>query len=181
MDIFSRAIQATPWLRDQTLAVQIPVIIFAGIFASVVLNVASQLLVPRSKSSPPVVFHWFPFIGSAVTYGMDPYTFFFENRKKHGDVFTFVLLGRRVTVALGPKGSNLVLNGKLNEVSAEDVYGAVTVPVFGKEVVYDVPNAVFMEQKRFVKAGLSTENLHVYVGQIVEEVESEWRSAAYRT
>lgn len=178
MDIFSRAIQATPWLRDQSLPVQLPVIVLAAIVASVALNVASQLLIPRSKSTPPMVFHWFPFVGSAVTYGMDPYTFFHENRKRHGDVFTFLLLGRKVTVALGPKGSNLVLNGKLNEVSAEDVYGAVTVPVFGKEVVYDVPNAVLMEQKRFVKAGLSTENLHVYVGQIVDEVESESRARA---
>lgn len=89
---------------------------------------------------------------------------------QYGDVFTFVLLGRNVTVALGPKGSNLILNGKISEVSAEDVYSAVTTPVFGKDAVYDVPNAVLMEQKRFVKAGLTTENLEVFVGQIVDEV-----------
>lgn len=75
-----------------------------------------------------------------------------------------------MTVALGPKGSNLILNGKISEVSAEDVYGAVTTPVFGKDAVYDVPNAVLMEQKRFVKAGLTTDNLEVFVGQIVDEV-----------
>lgn len=90
---------------------------------------------------------------------------------QYGDVFTFVLLGRNVTVALGPKGSNLILNGKLNEVSAEEVYGAVTTPVFGKDAVYDVPNAVLMEQKRFIKAGLTTQHFQVYVGQIVDETE----------
>jgi sterol 14-demethylase len=37
--------------------------------------------------------------------------------------------------------------------------------------VYDVPNEVFMEQKRFVKFGLSTENFRAYVGMIEEEVE----------
>jgi hypothetical protein len=36
----------------------------------------------RSKNAPPMVFHYFPIIGSAVTYGMDPYKFMFENRKK---------------------------------------------------------------------------------------------------
>ena len=41
---------------------------------------------------------------------------------QHGNVFTFVLLGRRMTVALGPKGSNLILGGKLSEVSAEEAY-----------------------------------------------------------
>jgi sterol 14-demethylase len=47
----------------------------------------------------------------------------------------------------------------------------LTTPVFGKDVVYDVPNDVFMEQKKFVKVGLSTENFRAYVGMIEEEVE----------
>ena len=41
---------------------------------------------------------------------------------QYGNVFTFILLGRRMTVALGPKGSNLILGGKLSEVSAEKAY-----------------------------------------------------------
>lgn len=48
---------------------------------SVVINVLSQLLLKKS-SEPPVVFHWFPFIGNTISYGMDPYNFFFECRKK---------------------------------------------------------------------------------------------------
>lgn len=76
-----------------------------------------------------------------------------------------------MTVALGPKGSNLVFNGKLAQVSAEEAYTHLTTPVFGKEVVYDVPNAVLMEQKKLVKVGLSTENFKVYVPQITDEVE----------
>lgn len=137
---------------------------------AVVLNVLAQVLLPRDRSLPPVVFHWFPVIGSAVTYGIDPYRFFFECRKQYGDVFTFKLLGRNITVALGTKGSNLVFNGRLNQVSAEEAYTSLTTPVFGKKVVYDVPNAVLMEQKRFVKAGLSQENFRAYVDQIVMEV-----------
>lgn len=141
-----------------------------GVIAlSVVLNVLHQLLVPRSKSLPPLVFHWVPIVGSAVTYGMDPYRFFFNCREKYGDVFTFKLFGRDMTVALGPKGSNLVFNGRLTQVSAEDAYSSLTTPVFGKGVVYDVPNATLMEQKRFVKAGLSVENFRAYVTQITDE------------
>jgi sterol 14-demethylase len=48
----------------------------------------------------------------------------------------------------------------------------LTTPVFGKDVVYDVPNDVFMEQKKFVKVGLSTENFRAYVGMIEDEVET---------
>lgn len=39
---------------------------------------------------------------------------------QYGDVFTFILLGRKMTVALGPKGNDLILNGKLSQVSAEE-------------------------------------------------------------
>ena len=44
-------------------------------------NVIRQLL-PRSKTEPPTVFHWIPVVGNAVSYGMKPYEFFVENRKK---------------------------------------------------------------------------------------------------
>ena len=46
----------------------------------------------------------------------------------------------------------------------------MTTPVFGKGVVYDVPNEVLMEQKKFVKFGLNTENFRIYVGLIEKEV-----------
>ncbi|QRW13326.1 cytochrome P450 family protein [Ceratobasidium sp. AG-Ba] len=74
-----------------------------------------------------------------------------------------------MTVALGPKGSNFILGGKLSQVSAEDAYAHLITPVFGKDVVYDVPNHVFMEQKKFIKFGLTTENFREYVGMIVDE------------
>lgn len=51
-----------------------------AIVVMVVGNVLRQLL-PRSKSEPPTVFHWFPFFGNAVSYGMNPYEFFVKNRK----------------------------------------------------------------------------------------------------
>lgn len=58
------------------------------------------------------------------------------------------MLGRRMTVCLGPHGNDLVLNGKLSEVSAEDAYTHLTTPVFGEGVVYDCPNHRLMEQKK---------------------------------
>ena len=67
---------------------------------------------------------------------------------KYGDVFTFILLGRKVTVYLGQKGNQFILNGKLKDVNAEEIYSVLTTPVFGEGVIYDVPNAKFMEQKK---------------------------------
>ena len=41
---------------------------------------------------------------------------------QYGNVFTFILMGRRVTVALTPGGNNFILGGKHTTFSAEDVY-----------------------------------------------------------
>lgn len=85
---------------------------------AIVLNVLRQLLWPRDRSLPPEVFHWIPIVGSSISYGHDPLGFFFKCREKYGDVFTFILFGRKVTVALGPKGNNFVLGGKSTFFSA---------------------------------------------------------------
>ena len=48
---------------------------------SVVINVLRQLLFKKAHE-PPMVFHWFPFVGSTISYGMDPYNFFDQARAK---------------------------------------------------------------------------------------------------
>jgi sterol 14-demethylase len=51
-------------------------------------------------------------------------------------------------VYLGRQGNEFILNGKLKDVNAEEIYTVLTTPVFGKDVVYDCPNAKLMEQKK---------------------------------
>jgi sterol 14-demethylase len=51
-------------------------------------------------------------------------------------------------VYLGTSGSDFILNGKLKDVNAEEIYTVLTTPVFGKDVVYDCPNSKLMEQKK---------------------------------
>ncbi|KAL8691290.1 MAG: hypothetical protein Q9218_003450 [Villophora microphyllina] len=98
----------------------------------------------------------------------------------YGDVFTFILLGKKTTVFLGTKGNEFILNGKLKDANAEEIYSPLTTPVFGAGVVYDCPNAKLMEQKKvttkasgavsFVKFGLTSESLRSYVPLIENEV-----------
>jgi len=151
--------------------------IAAFLVLSVVFNVLNQLLF-KNPNEPPVVFHWFPLIGSTITYGMDPYGFFFDCRAKYGDIFTFVLLGKKTTVYLGRAGNEFILNGKLKDVNAEEIYRVLTTPVFGKDVVYDCPNSKLMEQKKFMKIGLSTEAFRSYVPIIQGEVEDFIKGSA---
>ncbi|KAL9105896.1 MAG: hypothetical protein Q9227_009007 [Pyrenula ochraceoflavens] len=147
---------------------------FAGfsITSIVLYSVLDQMLFRmRNRNEPPLVFHWFPGIGSTISYGMDPFVFFSACREKYGDTFTFILLGKKTTVCLGLKGNETILNAKQSQVNAEEVYTPLTTPVFGKDVVYDCNNAKLMEQKKFVKFGLTTEAFRSYVQLIVKEVD----------
>lgn len=59
------------------------VYVVLGLLVAVLLNVTHQLLFRRwNKSEPPLVFHWIPFLGSTISYGMNPYQFFFSCREK---------------------------------------------------------------------------------------------------
>lgn len=129
-----------------------------------------QLLYKLRKDRAPLVWYWIPWFGSAVGYGMEPYIFFQKCQEQYGDVFAFLLLGRVMTVYLGPKGHEFVLNAKASYVSAEEAYQHLTTPVFGKGVIYDCPNARLMEQKKFAKSALTRDAFRAYVPMIKEEV-----------
>nr|AWJ58298.1 14-alpha sterol demethylase [Aspergillus pseudoviridinutans] len=142
-----------------------------AMLTAILLNVVYQLFFRLwNRTEPPMVFHWVPFLGSAISYGIDPYKFFFACREKYGDIFTFILLGQRTTVYLGVQGNEFILNGKLKDVNAEEVYSPLTTPVFGSDVVYDCPNSKLMEQKKFIKYGLTQSALESHVPLIEKEV-----------
>lgn len=52
-----------------------------GLLFVIAVNVLRQQL-PRNKSEPPVVFHWIPFLGNAISYGTDPCKFYKQCRKQ---------------------------------------------------------------------------------------------------
>lgn len=68
-------------LRNKSVGVLVAGALLSLFFIAVLLNVLSQILV-KDPNEPPLVFHWVPFIGSTVTYGIDPYEFFFSCREK---------------------------------------------------------------------------------------------------
>ena len=98
-------------------------------------------------------------------------------------------------------GNDFILNGKLKDVNAEEIYTPLTTPVFGKDVVYDCPNAKLMEQKKvsiqihvypnsrpraplakflsrqFMKIALTTEAFRSYVPIISGEVQSYFKKS----
>ena len=71
------------------------------------------------------------------------------------------------------KGNEFILNGKLKDVNAEEVYSPLTTPVFGKEVVYDCPNAKLMEQKKV--CGIIRNLMSVLMIRLVRQIWSHFR------
>ncbi len=53
------------------------------IMLATLMTVLQQVLF-KNPNEPPIVSHWFPVIGSTVTYGIDPLKFFFDCQKKVG-------------------------------------------------------------------------------------------------
>ncbi|VEU21845.1 DEKNAAC102863 [Brettanomyces naardenensis] len=151
---------ALPLLQRVLLVISIPF----------VYSITWQLLYSLRKDRVPLVFYWIPWVGSAVVYGMQPYDFFSKCQEKYGDCFSFVLLGRVMTVYLGPKGHEFIFNAKLSDVSAEAAYSNFTTPAFGEGVIYDVPNWKLMEQKKFAKVALTTDSFIEYVPLMREEI-----------
>ena len=61
---------------------------------------------------------------------------------QYGDVFSFTMVGKTFTYAIGSDPSAVFFNSKNEDLNAEEVYSKLVTPVFGKGVAYDVPNKV---------------------------------------
>lgn len=174
MAIADYALQALAYFSSLSVLQQISIIVITPFL----YNIISQFLYSLRKDRVPLAFYWIPWFGSAATYGMLPYEFFESCRQKHGDIFSFMLMGKVMTVYLGPKGHEFVYNAKISDVSAEAAYTHLTTPVFGKGVVYDCSNARLMEQKKFAKSAMNVESFKAYVPKIREEVLNYFRDSS---
>ena len=66
--------------------VQIFITIIVILIGPILINIFLQNRSPN-KNLPPLVHHWFPIIGSTVTYGIDPFKFFFDCQAKVGQLY----------------------------------------------------------------------------------------------
>ena len=79
------------------------------------------------------------------------------------------MVGKTFTYMIGSDASALFFNSKNTDLNAEEVYGKLVTPVFGKGVAYDVPNNIFLEQKKMLKTGLTQAHFKRYVSLIEAE------------
>ncbi|XP_007430653.1 lanosterol 14-alpha demethylase [Python bivittatus] len=122
-----------------------------------------------SRKYPPYIPSNIPFLGHAIAFGRNPIQFLEDAYEKYGPVFSFTMVGKTFTYLVGSDAAALLFNGKNEELNAEEVYSRLTTPVFGKGVAYDVPNAVFLEQKKMLKTGLNINQFKNHISIIEKE------------
>ncbi|XP_067952054.1 lanosterol 14-alpha demethylase-like [Watersipora subatra] len=141
------------------------------VIAVLLLRKATQQNVKQTgQNAPPIIPSYLPFLGCAIEFNKNPVDFLLRMRKKYGPVFTFQMAGKNFTYLVGHEASSLLFNSKNEDLNAEDVYGKLVTPVFGKGVAYDVPHHVFLEQKKMFKGGLNVANFKEHVSVIEKEV-----------
>lgn len=136
-----------------------------------------QVITRKNKDIklPPRLPSKIPFLGLAIDFNVNPIKFLASAYDKYGEVFTFTMVGQTFTYLIGPNSSALLFNSKNDELNAEEVYANLTVPVFGKGVAYDIPNHVFLEQKKILKMGLNISQFRKHVPIVVEETEDYFK------
>ena len=92
-----------------------------------------------------------------------------------GDCFRLRVLHRHVTVMIGPDANKLVFEAKDDVLSQKEIY-SFTVPVFGRNVVYDAHPKHMMQQLKFVNKGLNHVSMTGHCGKIVREAEEFFAS-----
>jgi len=118
---------------------------------------------------PPHIPSTIPFLGQAISFGKSPIEFLLAAYEKYGPVFSFTMVGKTFTYLIGSDSAALFFNSRNENLNAEEVYNRLTGPVFGKGVAYDVPNPIFLEQKKMMKTGLNIARFRVHIPLIVEE------------
>jgi hypothetical protein len=86
MGLLSIIVEPLRQLSNTSTSLAIVAGAFSFITIAIILNALRQLLF-KNPNEPPLVFHWVPFFGSTITYGIDPYKFFFSCREKVIRVF----------------------------------------------------------------------------------------------
>ncbi|XP_060052234.1 lanosterol 14-alpha demethylase isoform X2 [Erinaceus europaeus] len=126
--------------------------------------------------TPPYIFSPVPFLGHAVAFGKSPIEFLENAYEKYGPIFSFTMAGKTFTYLLGSDAAALLFNSKNEDLNAEDIYSRLTTPVFGKGVAYDVPNPIFLEQKKMLKSGLNIAHFRQHVSIIEKETQEYFQS-----
>jgi sterol 14alpha-demethylase len=120
---------------------------------------------------PPKLSGGLPGVGHSLEFLRDPIGLLRRGREQSGELFWFQLAGRRVHVFSGPEAHSAFFDAPDDCLTAREGY-ALTVPIFGRGLIYDAEPHIMHEQFNFVYPGLLREQqMQLHVETIREETE----------
>ncbi|MEQ8755691.1 MAG: cytochrome P450 [Coleofasciculus sp. G1-WW12-02] len=129
----------------------------------------------RTKKSPPRLSHGLPYLGHALEFARDPVGLLHKGRQQFGDIFSFSLMGKQVTVLTGPNANQAFFKAPDNQLSAREAY-KFTIPIFGKGIAYDASPEIMSEQISFVFPAMREERMRTYAQFMTEEAQAYFDS-----
>ena len=125
----------------------------------------------QRKKSPPQLRGGLPFIGHAIEFHRNPTRLLQRGRDEFGEIFSFLLAGKQVTVLTGPEANEAFFHAHDDVLSAKEAY-QFTVPIFGQGIAYDTSPEVMSEQLGLLFPALRDQRLQAYAGFMAQEAES---------
>lgn len=149
------------------------------VVAACLAAAATALLLRRPRNGKPPAVALLPpvasgasavaALGTLVTKGLP--AVIHDLHAEVGSVFTVSLLGlKKVTFLVGPEVTAHFFKGSESEIRQSDIY-KITVPVFGRGVLFDVDLPTRSRQISFLSDAIKPVNLRGHVGNMVREVE----------
>jgi sterol 14-demethylase len=93
-----------------------------------------------------------------------------RGRDRFGEIFSFLLAGKQVTVFTGPEANEAFFHARDDQLSAKEAY-QFTVPIFGRGIAYDASPEVMSEQLGLLFPALRDQRLQTYARFMRDEAE----------
>lgn len=120
---------------------------------------------------PPELRGGLPFFGHAMEFHRDPAGLLQRGRDRFGEIFSFLLGGKQVTVLTGPQANEAFFLAPDDQLSAKEAY-QFTVPIFGEGIAYDASPDVMSEQLGLLFPALRDQRLQAYARFMAEEADA---------
>lgn len=166
-------VESIGWVLFAILALVLLIIAF---FQVVVSDTVIKSKKRQGKGIPPPSYNvGLPLIGNILAFAKNPLDLVWDAYTKKGEVFTVRLLHKRLTFLIGPAASETFFKASDTELDLNDPY-RFSVPVFGKDVVYDAPLKNRLQQFRILSMALRVNELEKYVPLMIKEAQDFFES-----
>eukprot|EP00461_Guttulinopsis_vulgaris_P002790 UN02791 len=128
------------------------------------------------KNLPPRFNYLVPLIQGKLEMEKEgPVKFIEEGFKQCGPVFRVKVAHQGITIFVGPEGNKFFYNTSDKVLTAREVY-SFTVPVFGRNIVYDAPLSLMNRQLSMLRHALNGKNMQRYVDKVLMECDLYFKS-----